>query len=152
VAQAEMRQRLNAVSMKKNEDPEAVFEQLSEIETIYNGIGKTIDQDDLVDVVLIDAPKDYHDVLTAEQRMKAHRGDALTLENLENAMHGMWHQGAGKHSKNDDEGGTDLSLEAFEGHCFKCGKKGHHAAQCENPATSSGGSGAGGGSIHPRFN
>jgi hypothetical protein len=34
VAQAEMRQRLNAVSMKKNEDPATLFEQLSEIETI----------------------------------------------------------------------------------------------------------------------
>jgi hypothetical protein len=64
VAQAEMRQRLNAVSMKKNEDPSTLFEHLAEIETIYNGMGKTIDQDDSVDVVLTAAPKDYHAVLT----------------------------------------------------------------------------------------
>jgi hypothetical protein len=122
VAQAEMRQRLNAVSMKNNEDPETLFEQLAEIEPIYNGIGKTSDQDDLVVLVLTAAPKDYHAVLTAEQRMKAHGGDALTLDDLENAMNDMWRQGAGNHSKTDDEGGTELSMAAFEGQCFKCGK------------------------------
>jgi hypothetical protein len=94
-------------------------------------MGKTIDQDDLVDVVLTAAPKDYHAVLTAEQRRKAHGGDALTLDDLENIMNDMLRKGAGKHSKNDDEGGTELSLAYFEGHCFKCGKKGHRAAQCK---------------------
>jgi hypothetical protein len=58
VAQSEMCQRLNALSMKKNEDPETLFEQLAEIEAIYNGMGKTIDQDDMVTVVLTAAPKD----------------------------------------------------------------------------------------------
>jgi hypothetical protein len=64
----------------------------------------------------------------------------------------MWRQGAGKHSKNDDDGGNELSLAAFEGQCFKCGKKGHRAAACKNPANSGGGGGAGGGNRNPRFN
>jgi hypothetical protein len=40
--------------------------------------------------------------------MKAHGGDALTLDDLENAMNDMWRQGSGKHSKNDDDGDNEL--------------------------------------------
>jgi hypothetical protein len=76
-----------------------------------------------VAVVLTAAPKDYHAVLTAEQRTKAHGGDALTLDDLENAMNDMWRQGTGKHSKNDDDGGNELSLAAFEGQCLNVERK-----------------------------
>jgi hypothetical protein len=62
--------------MKKGEDPAALFAQLSVIENQYTAPGRTLDEGDLIAVVLDAAPDEYQAVLTSEQRVQ---GDALNV-------------------------------------------------------------------------
>ncbi len=83
VTRVELRQMLNKVSMKPNDDPRVIFEQISTIENRYTTATQTIEKEDLIAVVLDAAAKDYQAVLTCEQRV---RGQSVTLLDLETAM------------------------------------------------------------------
>ena len=73
------------------------------------------------------APKDYKAVVTAEQRLL---GTAVTLADIESAMHQHWRSiKDDKSPKNDDD--EELSLSTFEGNCFNSGKKGHKSPDCK---------------------
>lgn len=83
VTRVELRQMLNKVSMKPNDDPRVIFEQISTIENRYTTATQTIETEDLIAVILDAAAKDYQAVLTCEQRV---RGQSVTLLDLETAM------------------------------------------------------------------
>ena len=102
ITRLELHQKLNKVSMKKGQDPSAIFEQLSSIKNQYNAPGKQIEEGDLIAVVLDAATAEYQPVLTSEQRL---RGEHLTLEHLESAMNQHWRQV--NHSKTTDEEDRD---------------------------------------------
>ncbi len=91
ITRIEQRQKLNKIKMKKNEDPAKLFEQISQIENKYryNTAAFTIDEADLIAVVLDAAPKEYQAVLTAEQRRQ---GVTLTIADLEITMNQHWRQ------------------------------------------------------------
>jgi len=138
ITRVELRQMLNRVSMKKNQDPATLFEQLSSIENQYNAPGKKIDEGDLIAVILDAAPAEYQAVLTAEQRL---RGDELALSDLETAMNQHWRQT--KSPKTNDDEGSDFALSSmnFGGFCYNCKQKGHKANKC--PKKNGGKSGGG---------
>ena len=48
ITRVELRQKLNKVAMKKNQDPATLFEQVSSIENQYNAPGVKIDEGDLI--------------------------------------------------------------------------------------------------------
>jgi hypothetical protein len=127
ITRVELRQKLNKVSMKKNQDPATLFEQISSIENQYNAPGVKIDEGDMIAVVLDAASAEYQAVLTAEQRL---RGDKLTLNDLETAMNQHWRQC--KSPKISDGKGVEISLSAFGGVCYKCKQRGHKASKCPN--------------------
>jgi hypothetical protein len=52
VIHVELRQMLNKVSMKPNNDPRVIFEQISTIENRYTTPTQTIEKEDLIAVVL----------------------------------------------------------------------------------------------------
>ena len=79
----ELRQMLNAIKMKKNNDPATIFEQISRIKNKYYTPGKTIDEEDLIAVGLDVAMPEYQAILTLEQQFK---GATLKLQHLESAM------------------------------------------------------------------
>lgn len=116
ISRVEMRTRLNGVKMTAGQNPKVMFEQLAAIENAYNGDQQQIDQDDMVAVVLGQAPKNYATVLTTEQRI---RGDHLALKHLEAAMNAQWRiSTAGA----DGDGGSnenELGLTSFTGTCYK---------------------------------
>jgi hypothetical protein len=64
ISRVELRQKLNKVTMKKGEDPATLFAQLSVIENQYTAPGRTLDEGDLIAVVLDAAPDEYQAVLT----------------------------------------------------------------------------------------
>ena len=123
----ELRQMLNKVSMKKSDDPAKLFEQISGIKNKYNTAMKRIDEGDLIAMVLDAAPAEYQAILTAEQRVK---GDAVTLQDLENAMTQHWRQISGGTNRNKDND-NEITLAAFNGFCYNCKKHGHCASECK---------------------
>jgi hypothetical protein len=127
MTRVELRQRLNKISMKKDTDPATLFEQVATIENRYNTATSQVQQEDLIAVILDAAPMEYKSVLTTEQRSK---GSNLKLNDLETVMNQHWRQICPK-----DQGprsGTEITLSAFTGMCFKCNTKGHKASNCPN--------------------
>ena len=127
---------LNKVTMKSNDDPKKLFEQLGEIEN-YNENG-TLDNADLMAVLFTVAPAKYQSVLTTLQLEKK---DKLALEDLEEAMIQVWRQNnavkTNTESNKDklnlttqDSGRTTRNSNRFKGKCNRCGKQGHMARNC----------------------
>jgi hypothetical protein len=75
---------LRFYSVKKDDEPSILFEQLSAIKNRFNKPGQQIPDDDLIAAVLTAAPKEDVSILTgAEQRSQ---GIALRLTDLESAQ------------------------------------------------------------------
>ena len=122
VTRVELRQMLNKVTMKPNDDPRVIFEQLSTIENRYTTATQRIEKEDLIAVVLDAAAKEYQAVLTCEQRVK---GTSIELIDLETAMNQHYRQIKG--SKPAGETDKEISLSAFGGVCYECKQAGHRA-------------------------
>jgi gag-polypeptide of LTR copia-type/Zinc knuckle len=129
ISRVELRTRLNHVSMKKDDDPRVLFDQLASIQSAYNDVTRKIDPDDLIAVVLEKAPEQYKSILTAEQRYK---GSSLTLADLRSCMNDLYR--TKNPTKNDNRNETEVSLAApsikFNGICEYCKKPGHMARDC----------------------
>ncbi|CAJ1941798.1 unnamed protein product [Cylindrotheca closterium] len=82
MSKVEMRREMDQVNMKKDNDPNTFFEQISQIEDKY--VTQKLSLEDLLAIVLDAAPIEYGATITAETRNK---GNALTLENIREAMH-----------------------------------------------------------------
>ena len=67
MARVEARMMLNNVSMKSDDDPSVLFEQISQIQNCFGLAARTIEDGDLIATALAAAPSDYHSVLTTEQ-------------------------------------------------------------------------------------
>jgi hypothetical protein len=129
ITKVELRQMLAKVTMKKDDEPSILFEQLSAIENRFNKPGEQIPDDDLIAAVLTAAPKEYVSILTAEQRSK---GVALRLTDLESAMTQHWRQTTGTLSVAEE--GKEVTLLGFNGICYNCQKPGHRANECPEKA------------------
>jgi hypothetical protein len=132
VTRAELRNKLNNLSMADGDDPKILFEEISTIENRYNIGTNRVDEADLIALVMQKAPKMYKSVIAAQE---LRLGNALTLTDLESAMDKLY-----RVMDNDVEGsGNELQLSAFAGKCYKCKKPGHMAKDCKNsgkPSTS----------------
>jgi hypothetical protein len=125
MTRVELRHQLNKVTLKKGADPATLFEQLSALENRYNTSSRTIDEDDLIAVVIDAAPQEYQSVLTDTQ---LRLGNRVKLEHLSKAMNALWRTHAvGKDVKQE---GDEMLLNTFDGFCFGCKKKGHKAHEC----------------------
>jgi hypothetical protein len=87
MSKIEWRRALNAVSMKKEDDPAILFEQICAIENKYNTDNYKIPKEDRIATVLEKAPKEYGTLLTVDQRSK---GNNMNLEDLHDAMSQLW--------------------------------------------------------------
>jgi hypothetical protein len=133
VTRVELRQMLNKVSMKPNDDPRVIFEQISTIEDRYTTATQTIEREDLIAVVLDAAAKDYQAVLTCEQRV---RGQSATLLDLETAMNQHYRQIKGSKPNNGND--KEMQLSAFGGTCYHCKQAGHKAHACPKKGNNGG--------------
>ena len=125
MSKVEMRQQLNKVVMKKGSDPANLFEHLAAIEDKY---GKSIDEADLIAIVLDAATDEYQSVLTSEERAK---GSDLTLLDLEVVMNQHYRK-MNKRRQTRQGLESEVLLSGFQGACFSCGKTGHRANKCPN--------------------
>ena len=125
ISRVELRKALTSVTMRKDDDPAKLFEQLSAIENKFNKPGNVIPEEELIAVVISAAPESYVSLLTSEQRA---RGDALTLQHLEEAMTQQHRQVVGNRNNTDQD--DEINLLAFGGVCYRCGATGHKASTC----------------------
>ena len=133
-----MIQQLFGIGFKKEQDPSEFFGEMSGIRARYQTAAKKLSEDLQIAAVVIGAPAMYDDVITAEQRSK---GDAMTLENLEEAMRTLYRvkiEAKKGTDDDDDDKDTEMQLAAFSGTCFKCNEKGHMANQCPKKSSFSG--------------
>jgi hypothetical protein len=129
ISRVEMRTRLSQVSMKAEDDPRVLFNQLATIQSAYNNTSQRIDPYDLIAVVLEKAPNKYKSILTAEQRNK---GANLSLTDLNNCMNDLFR--TMNPNRIDAKDDTEVALSAtstkFKGICRNCKKPGHMAKDC----------------------
>ena len=123
----ELQEELSLVSMKDKDDPALLFGKLAGIRNKYNNAVQQVSKEQLMATAIRAAPKEYKSVITCEQRLL---GTAVTLGDLESAMHQHWRsiKSTLKKKNNDDE---ELTLAAFDGKCFNCGKQGHRSSDCK---------------------
>jgi hypothetical protein len=115
--------------MKQKDDLAVIFEQIGSIENWYMDGTRMIPEEELIAVVLSTAPEEYVPILMMEQRI---RGNALSLEDLESAMTIHYRKLYPREGLDDcnSKDGNKIGLLAFNGVCFKCGKTGHKANNC----------------------
>src|SRR5688572_13258889 len=124
MSHVEMRQALNGVTMKLEDNPASLFETLSGIKNRYQSASVKVTEEELIATVLEKAPWEYSTVLTCEQRVK---GVSLALSDLCDAMNQLWRT----MNSGNEESGKEVSLMSKDGvTCCKCGKKGHKAFEC----------------------
>jgi hypothetical protein len=126
--------------MKKNQEPAALFEQITAVENRYNTVSNKVSQEDLIAVILDAAPAEYQAVLTSEQRF---RGAALMQSDLEDAMNQHRRQLNKNKGAATDDDKTELTLSAIV--CYECNQEGHKASSCpvRQQRTNQGGRGGG---------
>ena len=99
VSRVELRQALNGVKIRSDENPTKLFKQINAIKNRYSSGSVRIDEAELIAVVIDAAPTDYKVILTAEQRAKR---DALTLDNLAEAMNHHWRISGSKKDESEN--------------------------------------------------
>jgi hypothetical protein len=79
-------------SLKGNQDPSDLFEELVDIEHAYSETATTLGTQDLIVAVFGAAAEKYHTVInvTADTKVKS-----LDIGDLEKVMHNIWGQGGG---------------------------------------------------------
>jgi hypothetical protein len=103
----EMRHAVAAVSMKKDDDPSSLFEQISGIDNRFQNAALTMLDEEKIATILMAAPKKYITLLTAEQRQK---GVNLKLDDLQEAMLARWRQ---THNSTEQSEESEIGLTAF---------------------------------------
>jgi Tfp pilus assembly PilM family ATPase len=124
VSMVEMRQAMSAVSMKKDDDPSSLFEQISGIDNRFQQPNLKMPDEEKIAVILMATPKEYVTLLTSEQRQK---GASVTLDDLQEAMLAQWRQ---THNSAEQTESSEIGLAAFQGICYNCQKTGHRANNC----------------------
>jgi hypothetical protein len=76
IFEVELRRMMNGIKMKKGSDPVELFNQISAVKVRYERPGNTIDENELIAIVISVAPSTYQGVLTSEQMRQ---GNSLRL-------------------------------------------------------------------------
>jgi hypothetical protein len=125
-----MRVALNQVKMGKNEDPVRMFERLAGIKMRFNTTAYQIPQDELMAVAMQKAPSQYDGGIGVEMRIK---GDALTMQDLQEMMSNQYQISSSKSGANNDN--QEIGSVGAEGRgvkCYNCQLFGHRAFNCTN--------------------
>ena len=68
ISRVELRKALASVTIRKDDDPAKLFEQISAIENKFNKPGNVIPEEELIAVLISSTPESYIPLLTSEQR------------------------------------------------------------------------------------
>jgi hypothetical protein len=126
---AEYRKKLANVTMKENEDPKVLYEELCRIKNMYAYPGSfDVSEGDLVAVAIQKAPHVYRSALfqlKQKFRQKMDSNQPLKLDDVYQVMSKIYH-------KNIDKIKNKAGTSSGKGpKCYVCGKLGHKAAKCK---------------------
>jgi hypothetical protein len=136
---SEFKKRLSNVTLKGNQDPSDLFEEIADIDHSYSDTAATLGTQDLSGTVFAEAPEKYHTVLNITSDIK---GKSLDINDLEKVMYNLWCQGGSKPSADNKD--NELVMGAFTGNCYVCKEQGHKATDFPSMAS-------GGGISHVKF-
>jgi hypothetical protein len=97
---SELKTWLNYFSLKGNQDPSDIFEELAANEHTYLESKATLGSHGLIGAVFVAAPEKAHYVLNITAEIK---GSKLGIDDRQNAMYKLWRQGGGKPRGDDDK-------------------------------------------------
>ena len=102
ITRVELKKRLNKVKMKRDDNPQTLFEQIANIKNQYLDPKANIklEEEDLIAQVIAAAPRAYQAVLTAEQ---LRLGANITMKDISKAMTAQWHATHGGEDNDDNE-------------------------------------------------
>jgi hypothetical protein len=140
VSMVEMRQATNEVSMKKDDDPSSLFEQICGMDNRFQRSAIHMTDEEKIATIIMAAPKEYVTLLTSKQRQK---GANLKLEDLQEAMLAQWRQTI--NSVEHESEGTYIGLAAFSGIYYNCQRTGHRTNDRPEKRTNNGKGRGGGG-------
>ena len=119
--------------MRKGGNICVLLESLIAIQTQYLGPGNRLPKEVLIAIILDVAPEEYRAVLTVVRKM---RGHDLVVEDPEDTLNEVYRKLNRGQNRRVEYHQGELLLTAFQGLCYKCGKPGHRANQCQSIALS----------------
>jgi Zinc knuckle len=146
VAGAALQQKLADIpKMAEFGDPNKIFAKIAQC--VAEAPTVVISEERLTEIIISKMPMNY---MSTVQAITDAKGAGLTREELEIALEKRYRliqlsrsigskSGKKKSSKDDsDDEDTEVALNAIAGKCFKCGVKGHRAAECPKKKDSGG--------------
>ena len=142
----ELKQELNDIRMKDDEEPSAMFGRMMRIKNRYDAPGDTISDRDLMSAALRAAPTQYQAVLTA---IRVAAANNLTSDMIEDAMMSHYRLVAGSDAckTSNKRGGKNANGEyqlaavatrKNKNACWDCGNMGHRLGDAECPSKGKG--------------
>ena len=133
----EMRIKLSKIKMKKGEDPVTFFDALNKIKEMSDQLtSDKITMSEYITQVFTGTSSKY---TLGLRNIKEKKGDALTLDDLEDEVYEQYrmeHLGDSSDEEEADEtalatpGQGWANKREFKGVCYNCNKKGHRAHEC----------------------
>jgi hypothetical protein len=135
IALVEYRTMLSEVKMKDNDEPKVMFDQIANICNMFQDASFTINEDELIAVVMQKAPRKYMNMIAMTQDRK---GVNLELADLKKTMEEFHRMDVGnlKFDKESETKKREIALAGVDGaggvKCYTCGKAGHKSYQCKS--------------------
>jgi len=132
-----------------NSDPDAWLTELEDLRVRLIAAGSRMDDDELLEHVLNNLPKEYEIVVSKLEDRLGSTTDPLTIEDVRSALNLKYQRlskgksGSSNNSK-DDEHETALFAGGFKGKCNNCGEWGHKGYQCPKKGSNENGNNSGG--------
>ena len=132
-----------------NSDPDAWLTELEDLRARLIAAGSKMDDEELLEHVLNNLPKEYEIVVSKLEDRLGATTDPLTIEDVRAALNLRYQRiskgksGANNNS-NDDGHETALFAGGFKGKCNNCGEWGHKGFQCPKKGGNDNGNNSGG--------
>ncbi len=126
--------KLMNLKLKKDEDPDMLGDEISNIETMYRS---EMSEKEKVVAVVKAAGALYSDVIRQESKDIERAGVDVTVEASIDAMSEKFRISGGNKEPDDDKDSTDhevtltnKDVRKFSGVCYHCGEVGHRKNEC----------------------
>ena len=141
MAVVERTKKMNAIKLKKGDDPEELFELIKSMENQFSDLPQKLTENKKIAAIFKKTLDNYGIILANTARDKV---TGITFDNLEKSMKMQWRIVSGSKNSNAVQG-KEFALAGFNGKCYKCGQVSHRANKCPNAKSNQTNNGSSGG-------